>query len=433
MSLWWSEITRPEFTPGDIHRRWDVLIVGGGFSGLWSAHHLITADPSLKIAILEKDQVGSGASGRNGGWVSALYPASDQTLLTRSSQSDIDALHSHLRNSIDEIGDFVRSQGIDCEFHKGGMLRIARNGGQLRRLESKGSEKLFDREETRSRIAMAGALGSSFSPECAAVNPAALVVGLAKSLEARGVAIFEDTFATISRKRKVSVNGKAVKAKFVIRAIEAYHEATREQIPIYSLMIATEPLPSYLFEEIGIRNRETFAEASHLVTYAQRTADDRLAIGGRGAPYTWGSKRNDESESHERDHQRLRVMAREWFPVLSDFQFTHAWGGAVGVTRDWSPYVRTSKHYGELGGYAGDGVTLSYLVAGAMADLITERSSVRAALPFVQWKNPRWEREPLRWLAVNGAIRLSSLADKEERLTRRPSRIMRVLAPLTGQ
>ena len=433
MSLWWSEITRPEFTPGDIHRRWDVLIVGGGFSGLWSAHHLLTANPSLKIAILEKDRVGSGASGRNGGWASALYPTSDHTLLTRSSKSDIDALHSHLRNSINEIGDFVRSQGIDCGFHKGGMLRIARNGGQLRRLESKGNEKLLNEEETRSRIAMSDALGSSYSPDCAALNPAALVVGLANSLEARGVAIFENTLATISRKRKVSVNGKAVKAKFVIRAIEAYHQATRDQIPIYSLMIATEPLPSHLFEEIGIRNRETFAEASHLVTYAQRTADNRLAIGGRGAPYTWGSKRNDESESHERDHQRLRVMAREWFPVLNDFQFTHAWGGAVGVTRDWAPYVRTSRHYGELGGYAGDGVTLSYLAAGAMADLITERSSVRAALPFVQWKNPRWEREPLRWLAVNGAIRLSSLADKEEKLTRRPSRIMRILAPLTGQ
>ena len=433
MSLWWSETARPEFSPGEIHRRWDVIIVGGGFSGLWSAHHLITADPSLKIAILEKDQVGSGASGRNGGWASALYPASDETLRTRFSKSDVDALHSHLRNSIDEIGDFIASQGFDCGFHKGGMLLIARNGGQLRRLESENDETLLDKEETRSRIAMSDALGSAYSPDCAALNPAALVVGLATSLQARGVSIFENTFATISRKRKVSVDGRAIRAKFVIRAIEAYHEATRDQIPIYSLMIATEPLPSSVFEEIGIRNRETFAEASHLVTYAQRTSDDRLAIGGRGAPYTWGSKRNDGSEYHQKDHQRLRVMARDWFPVLRDFEFTHAWGGAVGVTRDWAPYVRTRKHYGEMGGYVGDGVTLSYLAAGAMADLVTGRKSVRAALPFVQWKNPRWEWEPLRWLAVNGVIRLSALADKEEKVTARPSRIMRILAPLTGR
>ncbi|MBI3429212.1 MAG: FAD-dependent oxidoreductase, partial [Actinobacteria bacterium] len=320
MSLWWSDLTRPEFRPGEVHQRWDVLIVGGGFSGLWSAHHLLTADPKLKIAILEKEQVGSGASGRNGGWASALYPASDETLLTRFSKSDVEALHSHLKNSIDEIGDFVTSQEIDCGFHKGGTLLIARNGGQLRRMESESNKKLLDKEETRSRIAMSDALGSLYSPDCAAINPAALVLGLANSLQDRGVAIFENTFASISRKKKVSVNGKAIKAKFVIRAIEAYHEATRQQVPIYSLMIATEPLPQSVFDEIGIKERETFAEASHLVTYAQRTTDNRLAIGGRGAPYTWGSKRNDRSESHERDLRRLRVMAREWFPLLKEFE-----------------------------------------------------------------------------------------------------------------
>ncbi len=433
MSLWWSDISRPEFTPGELHRRWDVLIVGGGFSGLWSAHHLITADPTLKIAILEKEKVGSGASGRNGGWASALYPASDKTLLTRFSKSDVDALHCHLRNSIDEIGDFVRNQGFDCGFQKGGMLLIARNGGQLRRLESDSDKQLLNHEETGSRVTMSNALGAAFSPDCAVLNPAELVVGLANSLQARGVAIFENTFATISRRRKVSVAGKAVKAKFVIRAIEAYHEATRDQIPIYSLMIATERLPPSVFDEIGIRNRETFAEASHLVTYAQRTSDNRLAIGGRGAPYTWGSQRNDKSELDAKDHHRLKVMAREWFPVLNDFEFTHEWGGAVGVTRDWAPYVRTVKGYGELGGYAGDGVTLSYLAAGAMADLITVRSTVRAALPFVQWKNPRWEWEPLRWLAVNGVIRVSAMADREEKITGRPSRMMKIIAPLTGR
>ncbi|HUW87514.1 MAG TPA: FAD-dependent oxidoreductase [Candidatus Paceibacterota bacterium] len=433
MGLWWSEISRPEFSPGNIDRRWDVLIVGGGFSGLWSAHHLISNDPSLKIAIVEKDRVGSGASGRNGGWASALYPASDETLLTRCSQSQVDQLHTLLRVSIDEIGQFVKSNRIECGFQKSGALIVARNGGQLRRLQIESNTPMLSQEETLSRIAMSGAVGSFFTPDCAVLNPAALVVGLAKSLEARGVAIFENTSADISRRRKASVNGRSIKAKFIIRAVEAYHEKTRDQIPIYSLMIATEPLPAEVFEVIGIRNREAFAEASHLVTYAQRTADNRLAIGGRGAPYTWGSKRNEGSESHEKDHERLRIMAREWFPVLKDFEFTHAWGGAVGVTRDWAPYVRTWRGFGEMGGYAGDGVTLSYLAAAAMADLVTKEKSVRTSLPFVHWRNPRWEREPLRWLAVNGAIKLSALADKEERITHRPSRIMKLLAPLTGQ
>ena len=105
----------------------------------------------------------------------------------------------------------------------------------------------------------------------------------------------------------------------------------------------------------------------------------------------------------------------------------------MGVTRDWAPYVRVSENYGEMGGYAGDGVALSYLAAGAMADLILKKKTDRSQLPFVQWKNPQWEPEPLRWLAINAAIRLSGLADKEEKRTKRPSGIMKILSSITGQ
>lgn len=435
MSLWWSLTDHPVFTPGESERPWDVVIVGGGFSGLWSAHHLKEAEPSLRIAVLEKNLVGSGASGRNGGWVSALYPIEDRKLLTHTTQERIRDLHFHLRKTIDDIGSFAEMENIDCGFIKGGSLIIARNEGQLKRLTShiEREYKLLGANETNSRIHMSGALGSTFTPHCAAINPASLIAGLARSLERRGVSIFENTEGVISSGNSVLVAGRELDAKFVVRAIEAYHEGSRDQVPIYSLMIATEPLPTEVFDEIGIFNRETFAEASHLVTYAQRTADGRLAVGGRGAPYTWGSRRNDASEHHRRDHQRLREMATQWFPILGKFDFTHSWGGAVGVTRDWAPYVRVSENYGEMGGYAGDGVALSYLAGGAMADLILEKKTERSQLPFVQWKNPKWELEPLRWLAINGAIRLSGLADKEERHTKQQSRIMKILSSITGQ
>lgn len=435
MSLWWCLVDHPVFSPGDLHQHWDVVIVGGGFSGLWSAHHLIQAEPTLKIAILEKDRVGSGASGRNGGWASALYPRSDEKLLRHFDRSIVDSLHLHLRNAIDEIGNFAKEEMIDCGFHKGGTLVVARNAGQMHRLQKDANPEnpMLNVEQTHSRIKISGALGSTFTPDCAALNPAALLVGLANSLAHRGVAIFENTFAEISAEKRVHAQGHVVESEFVLRAIEAYHDKTRDQIPIYSLMVATEPLPTSVFDEIGIRNRETFAEDSHLVTYAQRTPDDRLAIGGRGALYTWGSRRNDARENGIKDHQRLRTMARQWFPILTDYQFTHAWGGAVALTRDWAPYVRKIGAYGEMGGYVGDGVTLSYLAAATMADLITGRDSTRTQLPFVQWKNPRWEREPLRWIAVNSAIKLSSLADKEEKLTHRSSLIMKILSSITGQ
>ena len=435
MSLWWSLVDHPVFKPGDLYQPWDVVIVGGGFSGLWTAHHLKESDPGLKIAILEKSLVGSGASGRNGGWASALYPIEDARLLKHFSKRAVNDLHLHLQKTIDDIGDFIKKEQVDCGFSKGGSLAVARNQGQLQRLSDhlEDGYKLLSSEETQSRVNMHGALGSVYTPHCAALNPAALIVGLAQSLEKRGVSIFENSFGEISSKNSVAVDGTTLESKFVVRAIEAYHEGSRDQVPIYSLMIATEPLPSQVFDEIGIHNRETFAEGSHLVTYAQRTPDNRLAIGGRGAPYTWGSRRNDSSEHHRKDHERLRKMASEWFPILEKFEFTHSWGGAVGVTRDWAPYLRTNGNYGEMGGYAGDGVAFSYLAGGAMADLISNKKSERVKLPFVQWQNPRWEPEPLRWFAINGAIRLSGLADREEKRTNQPSRIMKILSMITGQ
>ena len=435
MSLWWTLIDHPVFSPGELFQSWDVVIVGGGFSGLWTAHHLKEQNPSLNIAILEKSQVGSGASGRNGGWASALYPIADNELRKRFSVDAIHELHQHLRNTIDDIAAFTSEHSIDCAFQKGGSLIIARNQGQFRRLGAHIEEGYvrLDARETNKHIRMQGALGSVYTPNCAALNPAALIVGLALSLQQRGVSIFENTAGVIALDNSVQVGGNQLDCNFVVRAIEAYHEGSRDQVPIYSLMIASEPLPPEVLQEIGIENRETFAEASHLVTYAQRTADGRLAIGGRGAPYTWGSRRNDASEHHRRDHERLRTMAKEWFPILKKFEFNHSWGGAVGVTRDWAPYVRASEKYGEMGGYAGDGVAFSFLAAGAMADLILGIDSRRSHLPFVQWKNPRWEPEPFRWIGINSAIRLSGLADKEEKRTNRTSRIMKILSLITRQ
>lgn len=435
MSLWWSLTDHPKFEGASLDQQWDVVIVGGGFSGLWTAHHLLSHDSHLKIAVIEQSTVGSGASGRNGGWASALYPIDDARMLKHFSQEIIDSLHHQLRSSIDEIGAFASKEKIDCDFHKGGSLVVARNGGQLERLKNSLEEgsTFLDAQETQSRIRMNGALGSSFTPDCAAINPAALIVGLAMSLERRGVSIVENTRAEFSKDGKVYVGDKRIKAKAVVRAIEAYHANSREQLPIYSLMVATEPLPDHIFEEIGIHNRETFAEGAHLVTYAQRTAENRLAIGGRGAPYIWGSRRRDSNELVKDIHEQLRIMSRTWFPALREFEFTHAWGGAVAVTRDWAAYVRFDGSYGELGGYAGDGVTLSYLAAAAMADLVTQKETIRTALPFAQWRSPLWEREPLRWLGVNAAIKLSGASDVEERITQRPSVLMKLLAPITGQ
>jgi len=431
-SVWWSSASHPTFTPGELYRQWDVVIVGGGYSGMWTAHHLLNSSPDLSIAILEAHQVGSGASGRNGGWASALYPIEDGALAKHASAQSISNLHTELEKSIDEIGQFAAQSQENIAFLKSGSLTVARSNAQFERIK-KGllpRESILDRDQTLKLINMSQTVGSSFNPDCATINPTQLVVALAKSLAQRGVHIFENTFAEITSDGVIKVAGKIIESKFVVRAIEAYHEKNREQIPIYSLMIATEPLPDEFWNKYGLDNRPTFHENRHLVTYAQRTADNRIAMGGRGAPYKWGSARSNKSERHAKIHKQLRETAIQWFPELKNYSFTHAWGGAVTVKRDWAPYLQWDGHFGAFGGYVGDGVTLSYLAANSMADLILGKNTVRATLPYVGWKSAKWEPEPFRWLGVNLGIKLSELADIEEKITRRPSLLGKLIEKL---
>lgn len=431
-SVWWSSANHPTFTPGELHRDWDVVIIGGGFSGMWTAHHLLNSAPDLKIAILEAQQVGSGASGRNGGWASALYPIEDSELAKHASAQNIANLHTELEKSIDEIGQFAAQSQENIAYIKSGSLTVARSNAQFERIK-KGllpRESILDKDQTLMKIKMSDTVGASFNPDCATINPTQLVVALAKSLAQRGVHIFENTFAEITPDGVVKVSGKTIESKFAVRAIEAYHEKNREQIPIYSLMIATEPLPDEFWNKYGLDNRPTFHENRHLVTYAQRTSDNRIAMGGRGAPYKWGSARSNKSEQHAKIHKQLRETAIEWFPDLKNYSFTHAWGGAVTVKRDWAPYLQWDGRFGAFGGYVGDGVTLSYLAANSMADLILGKNTVRSTLPYVGWKSAKWEPEPFRWLGVNLGIKLSELADIEEKITRRPSVLGKLIEKL---
>lgn len=169
-----------------------------------------------------------------------------------------------------------------------------------------------------------------------------------------------------------------------------------------------------------------------MVNYAQRTTDNRIAIGGRGATYPFGSKVNPAKEKTAKVHSTIRSLLVSWFPVLKDIQFTHAWGGAVAITRDWEPYLHWDRESGfaRLGGYAGDGVTMSYLASKILAHEILEKPSELSELHFVNRKIRKWEPEPIRYLGVNALMKLSGVADKEERITGRNSLVDRVISPL---
>jgi len=429
----WADGFKQSGKRNEFNNSYDVAIIGGGFSGLWSAYHLLKLEPRLSIVIFEAKSIGYGASGRNGGWVSSDYPVYRKTLEKRHGLDATDNLFKELANAIDEIGQISVQIAPKASFVKSGTVTFARNKAQERRLKESAYSEHFWKSagELGQLIQVTDLRGGLFNPQCATINPFQLVLGLAKYLESKGVVIAEGVFATQTN-GGVLANSSLVKAPVVIRASEAFSNPGREFIPLYSLMIASEALSEEIWDQIGVKDRFTFAEGTHLVNYAQRTADNRLAIGGRGASYPFGSKLIEEKEMTISVHQSLERMAKRWFPVLKNVKFTHAWGGAVAITRNWEPYVQFDKSKGSarLGGYAGDGVTMSYLASKILADLIVGRESNVTNLHFVNREIRKWEIEPLRYLAVNSLVKLSGIADKEEARTGRPSLVSRLISPL---
>lgn len=399
----------------------DIAIIGGGFTGLWSAYYLKALDPSLRIVIVEAERIGFGASGRNGGWCSALYPTSH----------GYEEVRPHLLESIDAIGAFAHKHAPEAGFVKSGTITIARNKAQLARIHESTAphETYLSKGALRARIGMKGALGGLYTPDCAVIHPGRLVRALAEHVEKLGVQIYEHSRAVSIEKNLVRTHDASVHAASIIKATEVFSQNPRSHAPIYSLMVATEPLSDEIWSEIGLAHRESFSEALHLVNYGQRTIDNRLAVGGRGARYLFGSRLRAKHEMDHRVHEEIIELVREWFPILKRNRFTHRWGGAVSIPRDWHPYITWDKSSGiaRAGGYSGDGVSLSHLSGKTLAHLILERESPLTSLPHVNWRNPLWEPEPLRWLGVNGSVLATDLADREEALTRRPSVIARVL------
>ena len=416
----------------------DVAIIGAGFSGLWSAFHLKQFQPNLKIAIFEKEYVGFGASGRNGGWASAEYPTSSNRLIKENGLESYKNLRAAITKSIDEIGQIAKSNDWQIDYAKGGSLLFARGNAQLSRISKEIDEEhqLLNKSQTTELLNIPSALGSVFTPHCAALNPFKLVRALADHLEKLGVMIYEQSSVSEIRDKQVEVNGFNVNCTFSIRATEAFTPRKwmgNRQIPIYSLMVATEPLSNEVIKEIRNTQRATFQEACHLITYAQITGDNRLALGGRGVRYKLYSRLSERSEIDNRMHSALEKRAKSWFPQIANTKFEYRWGGAVALTRRWQAYLNFDHTTGraEIGGYVGDGVTLSYLVAKTLAE---KMSNVKTAnLPFIDQRIGRWEPEPIRYLAVNTGFKATVMADYEEKITKRPSLLAAIIDPLINR
>jgi glycine/D-amino acid oxidase-like deaminating enzyme len=419
--------------PGDIDA--DIAIVGAGFTGLWTAYHLLRHDPSLRVVVLEREIAGWGASGRNGGWCSALFPATWKRVAAEHGPDAADRLRLRLRQAVDDVGAFCVEHGVDARFAKGGTLSLVRNSAQLDRRY--GDQEWLDAPAAQQRLAATSLLGAEYTPDCAALDPARLVRGLARVVEGLGAAIHERTRVVDVSPGSVLTDHGTVKAELIVRATEGYTadlpSAHRDLAPLWSLIVATEPLPDDLWDTIGWRERETVTDGRHLIIYAQRTADGRIVFGGRGAPYRFGSATSGSS-GHDTTYGLLESTLHDLLPQTRDARITHRWGGVLGVPRDWMPSAAFDRKQGMAwaGGYVGDGVALSGLAGWTLADLLLGRDTEETRLPWVNHRWKRWEPEPLRWLGIQTMTAVMASADKVEQRTGRTARRARLLDHLVG-
>ena len=419
----------------------DVVIVGGGFSGLWTAYYLLKQAPSLSVVVVEKHSCGYGASGRNGGWCSPRFPVDADALIRRHGRETARECILAATAGVEEIGRVIDEEGIDADYRTRGLLILARRPEHLASLSATQAtfeglglgahNQLMSRHEAYERVHATEVYGALACPHGALVHPLKLVRGLAAAVERLGGVIFEGTSVTAVERRPRSLAvtrfGSLEARRALVIASEAYSTAMpglhRDLLPMSSMIAATEPLTPAQWSSIGWNAGEGISSCSPLKPYVTKTPDGRVLFGSRGAPYFYASKMPESGLTDDSLYEPLRAKAREWFPILNDVRFTHAWGGFLGVPRDWMPFVWFDKdsRYARLSGYTGRGVTTSNIGARLLAGLIAGNATGLERLPMARCSFPRWEREPFRFAAVRYVQNtLTRMEGADARSERRP-------------
>ncbi|MET9955229.1 FAD-dependent oxidoreductase [Streptomyces sp. NPDC006339] len=438
ISFWYAqEGAAPprEPLPGD--RTADVCIVGGGYTGLWTAYYLKKAAPFLDITVLEAAFCGYGASGRNGGWLYNGIAGRDRYARLHGHEAAVRLQHA-MNDTVTEVVDVCAAEGIDADIHRGGVLEIAHSPAQLARLKDfhaaelafgEKDRELYGARETAERIRVTGAVGSTWTPHGARLHPVKLVKGLADAVETLGVTLHESTPVTEIRPKHAVTPYGTVRAPYVLRCTEGFTASLAGQrrtwLPMNSSMIATEPLTDAQWDSIGWEGLETLGDMAHAYMYAQRTADGRIALGGRGVPYRFGSKTDNDGRTQPQTVAALRDILVRFFPQLAGVGIAHAWSGVLGVPRDWCATVTLDRStgLGWAGGYVGSGVATTNLAARTLRDLIQQDSGQSGptdltTLPWVDHRVRKWEPEPLRWLGVQTMYAAFRGADRRESAAR---------------
>ncbi|MDF3608016.1 FAD-binding oxidoreductase [Paracoccus sp. DMF-8] len=434
VSFWYADIgglpdRRPPL-PGD--RQADVCIIGAGYTGLWAARYLKALQPDLDIAVVEREFAGFGASGRNGGWLTSEFSWNRERYAAATSRQQVIALETALRDSVAEVIGLADAQGIDADIRRNDCMIHACAPAQWQRLRDDHARELgwqvpadslslIGAAEARARIDVAGSIGALVRHGTARIQPAKLVRGLARVVERAGVRIFEATTVTRIDPGRVVTDRGTLTAPIILRATEGFTPTLaghrRDLVPVNSAIAVTQPLPRALWDRIGWQGCELLSDASHLYSYAQRTRDGRIAMGGRGVPYRYGSGIDDRGRTQDATIRQLQDMLHRLLPQVRGLRLDHVWCGVLGVPRDWCANVAydPGSGMGWAGGYVGTGVAASNLAGRVLADLVLGRDTDLTRLAWVNRTARRWQPEPLRWLGIHAMYRLYHLADRQER------------------
>jgi glycine/D-amino acid oxidase-like deaminating enzyme len=404
----------------------DVAIVGAGYTGLWTAYYLKRQAPALRIAIVEAEYAGFGASGRNGGWLMGNL-LGDERLLAGLPAERRHAAFELLHGIPDEVAEVLQREGIACDYRKGGVLYCAaRYPEQEQRLRawlealhrqglSEADYRWLTPAELNQQLRVNNPLGAIHSPHCATIQPARLVRGLAQAVERLGVQLFEQSRVEHWQPGLVRTAQGELRADWLVPALEGYAASLpplgRYQLPVQSLLVATAPLSASQWEQIGLDRGQAFSEFSRQVTYGQRSADDRLVFGARGG-YRFGGRLRQDFDLNAEEIGLRRYLFGELFPQLRNVEISHAWGGNLGMARRFQPHMLLDRgsRIALAGGYGGEGVGASNLAGRTLADLLLGRASPLTEQPWVLGERPlsalkAWEPEPCRWLGYNAIVR----------------------------
>lgn len=391
--------------PLDGDDRADVVVVGAGLAGLWTAYYLLEADPSLDVLVVEADVTGSGASGHGSGWCSADLAVPGEELVRLHGLAGARALRAALRDAVVEVGGAAAAEQVDCGFAYGGSVRLARTPAEVERVAAhvqvaadlEDDVHLLAPDEVAEHVGAAGVLAGAYSPDCARLQPAALALGLRDVVLSRGGRVAERTHALRVSPRAVATDRGIVRTRWTVVATGAgaalTADARRSVVARHGVAVATEPLTSRQWDTVGLARSQTFVDdAAHV--RGERTADGRLVLvdaSGLATPSPAGVARAAPA---------LRSTLVELFPALAGTPLTHAWPATVGVARDGHPSLGLDADgIGWVRGLGFDGVAAANLAGRTLADLVTGAGGPLVRLPWVGHRSPAWPPAPVRLLS----------------------------------